>query len=103
MKPKRIQRKRTKNWRMPDNCVYVGRPTKWGNPYRVTDEDYFNDPQKCVDAYRSLLERNEIFFVKNDLYMPLDPKELRGKDLACFCPLNAPCHANLLLELANEI
>jgi hypothetical protein len=31
----RIQRKRTKGWRMPENAVYVGRPTKWGNPYQV--------------------------------------------------------------------
>ena len=34
-KPKRIQRKRTPGWKMPPNTVYVGRPTKWGNPYEV--------------------------------------------------------------------
>lgn len=37
--PRRIQRKRTKGWKMPENTVYVGRPTKWGNPWRVGDVD----------------------------------------------------------------
>ena len=36
--PKRIQRKRTAGWRMPENTVYVGRPTRWGNPYPVMPE-----------------------------------------------------------------
>ena len=36
--PKRIQRQRTAGWRMPANAVYVGRPTKWGNPWRVVGE-----------------------------------------------------------------
>lgn len=35
--PKRIQRKRTKGWRMPEGAFYVGRPSKWGNPYRAAD------------------------------------------------------------------
>lgn len=35
MKPIRIQRKRTKNWKMPLNTVYVGRPTAWGNSFVV--------------------------------------------------------------------
>ena len=35
MTPIRIQRKRTKGWRMPPNTVYVGRPTIWGNPFPV--------------------------------------------------------------------
>ena len=43
--PIRIQRKRTKGWRMPPNTVYVGRPSKWGNPFnsgnRVQDVDFF--------------------------------------------------------------
>ncbi|MGE3840071.1 MAG: DUF4326 domain-containing protein [Vicinamibacterales bacterium] len=34
-KPQRIQRKRSKGWKMPENTVYVGRPTKWGNPWSV--------------------------------------------------------------------
>lgn len=42
MTPKRIQRKRSKGWRMPEGAVYVGRPTKWGNPFCVVD---------VIDAY----------------------------------------------------
>lgn len=44
--PKRIQRQRTKGWRMPAGCVYVGRPTKWGNPFAHDDAAY------AVRAYR---------------------------------------------------
>lgn len=33
--PKRIQRKRTKGWRMPEGAVYVGRPSRWGNPFPI--------------------------------------------------------------------
>ena len=38
MELKRIQRKRVKGWKMPENTVYVGRPTKWGNPFRVEED-----------------------------------------------------------------
>lgn len=70
-KPSRIQRKRTKGWRMPPDAVYVGRPTKWGNPFDIA-------------------------------IMIESINELRGKDLACWCPLDRPCHADVLLELANQ-
>lgn len=36
--PQRIQRQRVKGWRMPEGCVYVGRPTRWGNPFAYLDE-----------------------------------------------------------------
>jgi hypothetical protein len=90
MKPKRIQRKRTKGWKMPPNTVYVGRPTKWGNPYRVTH----NTP----------LARVLIHFRQSALSMQNEIQaELRGKDLACWCPLDQPCHADVLLEIANDL
>ena len=38
MKLQRIQRKRTKDWWMTDNTQYVGRKTKWGNPFKITEE-----------------------------------------------------------------
>ncbi len=38
MQPVRIQRKRSRGWKMPENTVYVGRPTKWGNGFSVTGE-----------------------------------------------------------------
>ena len=85
---KRIQRKRTKDWRMPPNTVYVGRPTKWGNPYKVS---VFNDSDECLRLYRDWIQRH-----LNGNPTFLEP--LKGKDLACWCPLDKPCHVNVLLE-----
>jgi hypothetical protein len=90
---KRIQRKRTKGWRMPPNTVYVGRPSHWGNPWRV---GMWNGAA-TVTLEASLFQYRAwaTDLMANDL---LDP--LRGKDLACWCPLDQPCHADILLELA---
>jgi Domain of unknown function (DUF4326) len=93
--PVRIQRKRAKGWRMPEGAVYVGRPTKWGNPWRV--HRGCDDARNAVREYRALIIANQ---QAPELYrLPLH--ELRGKDLACWCPLDQPCHADVLLELAN--
>ena len=85
---KRIQRKRSKGWKMPKDAVYVGRPTKYGNPYRMEID---GSREEVVGKYRvwlaEKLEENQNF---------LDP--LKGKDLACWCPLNKPCHADVILE-----
>ena len=83
--PKRIQRKRTKGWRMPDRrrAVYVGRPTQWGNPFKSGDRD--------VSRYEA------------EIAPRLDLTSLRGMDLICWCPLDGqPCHADVLLRLANQ-
>lgn len=90
---KRIQRKRVKGWRMPEGAKYVGRPTRWGNPYT------FCAPITLVIQYRAWLlnmRENEPERFK-ELIEPL-----RGKDLACWCPLNQPCHADVLIELMGE-
>ena len=98
--PKRIQRQRTKNWRMPANTVYVGRPTKWGNVYQVM---LGTTRESAVALYRRHIEIQlgglpTIAQIRT---------VLRGKDLACWCPLQdkdgnpVPCHADVLLELAN--
>ena len=93
--PKRIQRKRTKGWKAPTNAVYVGRPTKWGNPYRVSR---WQSPQTCVEKYAAKIETNLWTFpTKHDIQ-----EELGGKDLICWCRLSEPCHADVLLELANQ-
>lgn len=98
--PKRIQRKRTKGWKMPEGSVYVGRPTKWGNPL-------FGDP--C--AFRAWLVGNVTPWTTAEGAWLLEQQrswilshihELRGKDLACWCPPGASCHADVLLELANQ-
>lgn len=95
---KRIQRKRTRGCRMPRGAVYVGRPTIFGNPIRISaDYDAIAMFKRWIEGGRgkgggglrrvTLLSR-----------LP----ELRGKDLACFCKEGAPCHADILLELANQ-
>lgn len=93
MAPKRIQRKRTKGWRMPEGAVYVGRPTRWGNPFTVTPD---HDAKACVREFRHYV----LGRLSSGVGYPL--RELRGKDLACWCPLDQPCHADVLLELANQ-
>ena len=83
--PKGIQRKRTKGWRMPENCVYVGRPTKWGNPFKVAILGH----DLAVELYERCVLSG------------LPVHELRGKNLACWCPLDQPCHRDVLLQAAN--
>lgn len=126
--PKRIQRKRTKGWRMPEGAVYVGRPSKWGNPFTVMNGhrqgwlvwddrdrhgwvDYetsggfiaaFSTRPEAVGAsiatYRGWLTATRRREGERD---PLERiAELAGRDLACWCPLDQPCHADVLLELA---
>jgi hypothetical protein len=94
---KRIQRKRVKGWRMPPNTVYVGRPTKWGNPYKMTR---IIDPDSCsreeaIRKYKDWLSQK----LSNDPHF-LDP--LKNKDLACWCRLDKPCHADILLEFLGR-
>lgn len=110
--PKRIQRKRTKGWRMPENTVYVGRPTKWGNPFKVggTVKNHFGKEFKietkegAINCYKNLVltRLNPGFIFGQELLMKADVSELRGKDLACWCKEGDPCHADHLLELANS-
>lgn len=91
--PQRIQMKRTKGWRKPPGAVYVGRPTKWGNPHKIGDPE-IPTAQAAVNAYRDGISKGAF---------PIDDIEkLRGKDLACWCPLDQPCHADVLLKLANS-
>src|SRR3989337_1247383 len=93
MMPERIQRKRTKGWRIAYNAKYVGRPTIFGNPFLISSE---SDVQFCVDAYRRWIHRPSQARI-----VDLAKKMLKGKDLACFCPLDQPCHADVLLEIVN--
>jgi hypothetical protein len=132
MSPQRIQRKRTKGWRMPEGAVYVGRGSQWGNPWKVEQlgKDklfYVHDGTHDVsggqvfnhfgsyDAKPEALAAAATMY-RNHLtgwYISGHPREdgqaiasaayeLAGKNLACWCPLDQPCHADVLLELANE-
>ena len=107
--PKRIQRQRTKGYRLPPNAVYVGRPTKWGNPFRagmynVTLGREINSRADAVRVFRERLEAHSAFFAPGHFDHTTVAQirdELRGKDLVCWCPLDQPCHADVLLEWAN--
>ncbi len=123
-KPVRIQRRRVKGWKMPENTVYVGRTSGWpglyGNPFRVGGYfkigggerhggfSWLEAHKDYADATFNLIESNEqavsFFRLYRRLY-PYKPEELaplRGKNLACWCSLDQPCHADVLLELANK-
>lgn len=91
--PIRIQRKRTRGWRMPDNTIYVGRLTAWGNPFVG---------ENAVEFYRQMCLGTRKFYPPLPLFNLSDIEKLRGKNLACSCPLDQPCHADVLLELANR-
>lgn len=116
----RVQRKRTKGFKLPPNTICVNRGTKWGNPFRLTPDGWI----ECYSMNRNILNPWILWSASGgfdthdvvDLYekwlsgelrvgylqkVP-DVKELKGKNLACFCPLDKPCHAETLLKLANQ-
>jgi hypothetical protein len=88
-KPQRIQQKRTKGWKMPENTVYVGRPTKWGNPFKPDEIGR----EEAVARYRA--------YIADSPLAEEAKRELRGKHLSCWCSLDGPCHADILIEIAN--
>ena len=97
--PDRIQLRRTKGWRKPEGVVIVARPTKWGNPFLIGEDSPWapNQPMDAaavVAAYR---------YAWDTPYGRTRARELAGHDLACWCPLNQPCHADVLLEFANAV
>lgn len=141
MSPQRIQRKRTKGWRMPAGAVYVGRPSRWGNPFEAYKADccgywdvrddngvtYVIDHGRVHRDLNAFLADTSTWTTRDEmrhetvrLYiaemtewlgggrMAWDPQmreavqSLAGRDLACWCDLASPCHADVLLELANK-
>lgn len=84
--------------RMPQGAVYVGRPTKWGNPFKVgTWTDVDGGQQAVYNAARATRLFREYFGCYTK-----DLETIRGRDLVCWCPLDQPCHADVLLEWANR-
>jgi Domain of unknown function (DUF4326) len=99
--PQRIQRSRKKDSQTPYGTVYVGRPGKYGNPFKVGE---FNRDAGEIVTAKKCLEYFEFYLTRNYKGAELDEflAPLRGKNLSCWCPLNAPCHADVLLRLANR-
>lgn len=129
---KRIQRKRTKGWKMPENTVYVGRPTKYGNPFiNIQDITYYHSQRRVKSGLDPLVyccqksTRDAVELYQEGLNDPLrlgrfiggydgailrkyferiinDKAELCGKDLSCWCAIDQPCHADILLKFVND-
>ncbi len=113
MSAARIQRRRVRGWRMPSGAVYVGRPTRFGNPFTVVDA-LADDPalteagarERCASLFELWLS-GEVSLTSPDLAERraeiLDRLgELAGRDLACWCPVGGPCHADVLIRIANK-
>jgi hypothetical protein len=101
--------KRIRGQKLPENTVYVGRPSKWGNPFKEGHDgkSFFNvkidtdmSAKEAVQAFKDYMEH----LIEGD---ELDPKQLKGKNLACWCgnwEIGEPeidCHAVVLLKIAN--
>lgn len=107
-RPYRVQLRRTKGWRKPDNTVVVARPSRWGNPFMLDHyrADYPEASEHhlrymATSDFRGYMEGKWDRPLEDDEQVP-DVEPLRGKNLACWCPLDSPCHADVLLELANR-
>ena len=105
-KPIRIQRKRTKGWRMPENTISVARPSPYGNQHHVGPCPTCHGVHGAEEAVRIYIEIMEVNY-QRDLdehtgFIKRFLEPLRGKNLACWCNLSEPCHADILLELANK-
>jgi hypothetical protein len=119
MIPHRVQLSRRKGWRKPANTVVVARPGLFGNPFPVA----VYGQADAVDLYRRWLKGELSAGIRSGLSrcdrwsdpglrfatLPMlrrwileDLGRLRGKHLACWCALDKPCHADVLLELANR-
>lgn len=127
--PIRVQLSRKKGWRMPPGTVKVDRSTRWGNPFLVERErgerwngqrrewqttwsirclaNPHHDGRLCPPDYRTGLSEADALTHAIERFRAviaprLDLENLRGKNLACWCRADKPCHADILLELANQ-
>lgn len=112
--PERIQLRRSKGWRKPVDAVVVARPSRWGNPCRWVPQPTLDletmtrspaDPTEArrlsVIGFVAMLTDPDARAINN---YPSDEeirRELASRDLACWCPLPDPCHADVLLAIAN--
>lgn len=110
--PVRVQLSRKKGWKMPENTVKVDRSTRWGNPFRVgemVDEVCAHRwgwslslPTFVAQNAASSVRRFAAILVLDEATHEEVRQQLRGKNLACWCRFDQPCHADVLLELANS-
>lgn len=108
--PRRIQLSRRRGWRLPASARKVDRSTRWGNPFGLTQVFHTFDqrgfPAPCI-AFRGVpgIDRSlDLYLGWLVAKLTAEPdflKPLKGRDLACWCKLDDPCHADILLRLAN--
>jgi hypothetical protein len=98
MKPIRIRRRQWDGWKCPVGAVYCGRPSKYGNPFKIADSSRIG----ALVAFRAMLkdkkQRNQIGYPSDETIK----RELKGMNLVCWCGLNQDCHVNDLLRIANS-
>lgn len=98
MTDRKVYNKRHKD--VPPDAVYVGRPTKWGNPFSHQNGTLakfkVKTREEAVAAYIDYINETEEGWAIADAAR----SELRDKDLVCWCAPK-PCHADILLEIAN--
>lgn len=92
MTPTRVQRKRSKGFRQPKNTKYVGRPTIYGNPFKVG----YHGINNAMHLYRKHLERK----IKDDPQF-LEPLR-QYKHISCFCNINEACHVDIIIEVLKR-
>ncbi len=123
-KPKRVQRSRKAGWRKPAGCIFVSRPNKYGNPYKIIGTRIYGDAShrlKGVEKYVFIEEctsdtvRPRAIELFTDWINGKNPydiiplpftfqqalNELSGHDLGCWCSLHEACHADVWLRLVN--
>ena len=93
--PERIRLSRARGWRKPEGAVVVARPTVWGNPFLMGD---------TAETRGEAVRRYEEELLGGRLRVTVDDarEKLAGKDLGCWCSLDGPCHADVLLRIAND-
>lgn len=106
MKPQRIQLSRKRGWRKPEGAIVVSRPSKWGNPYKLSDYPT-GMPMAERRSHALVCFRAQLHGLIELPAYPLGfdaddvKRELRGKSLCCWCRIGDACHADVLIEVAN--
>ena len=108
--PQRIRLRRTRGWRMPDNTIKVDRTTVWGNPFIVGKPMNPKMSAKWGFVVTGYHARDPFDAVQHfEIALRLHPgaiaavrQRLAGKQLACWCKPQDPCHADVLIKVANE-
>lgn len=90
---RRWKRKRNVQAEIPIDAVYVGRPTQWGNPFWVAEYGQGT----AVNMFKDWFHADEQWALRQAAR-----NELTGKDLVCWCDLDQPCHADVLLAYVNR-